>query len=128
MTGNRPTERSFGISVGSVTAGVAALLWWRGYPAAGVVPAIVGTLLIVLGRFAPAALRAPNRIWWRFAQTLGWVNTRILLALFFAVVLTPVGVVMRLFGRNPLRALHAHSNWGPYPARRRDPKHYDRMF
>lgn len=128
MTGSLPTERSFGVGVGSVAVVAAALLWWRGYPSIGLVLLIVGTLLIVLGRVAPSALRVPNRIWWRFAQTIGWVNARVLLTLFFALVLTPVGVAMRLFGRNPLRALHAQSNWGPYPVRRRDPKHYERMF
>ena len=89
---------------------------------------LVGTLLIVLALLAPFALRIPNRIWWRVAQAIGWVNARVLLTLFFAVVLTPAGAVMRLIGHNPLRALQANSNWGPYPARRADPKHYDRMY
>ena len=89
---------------------------------------VVGTLLVGLGLVAPVALRVPNRLWWRVAQAVGWVNTRILLTLFFAVVLTPVGVVMRLFGRNPLRGADAQTNWTPYPARRRDPRHYERLF
>ena len=54
------------------------------------------------------------------------MNARILLTIFFALVLTPVGVVMRLFGRNPLRPVRADSNWGAYPAR--SAKHYEKMF
>lgn len=88
----------------------------------------LGGVLVVLGRVAPWTLRVPNRYWWRVAQVLGWINTRVLLTLFYALVLTPVGVVMRAFGRNPLRPTEAHTSWSPYAARRRDPKHYEKMF
>lgn len=123
-----PTERSFGRGVGSVCIGAAALVWWRGHPIVSMVLLVVGTLLVGLGFVAPAALRVPNRLWWRVAQTVGWVNTRVLLTLFFASVLTPVGVAMRLFGRNPLRGADAQTNWTPYPARRRDARHYEHLF
>ena len=88
----------------------------------------VGGVLLVLGLLAPPLLRLPNRIWWRFAQTLGWVNSRILLTVFFAVVLTPIGLVMRALGRNPLESKATTSNWTPYPARHGDAKHFEHMF
>lgn len=128
MQGRTPTERAFGTSVGSVCLGLGALLAWRGSSAAGPMLIALGALLVVLGRLAPSALRVPNRYWWRFAQVLGWINARVLLTLFYALVLTPVGVSMRLFGRNPLRPSHTHTNWGSYSARRRAPTHYEQMF
>ena len=123
-----PTERSFGLGVGGVCIGLAALFWWRGYPTVGLVLLVTGTLLVGFGLVAPSALRVPNRVWWRVAQVVGWVNTRILLTAFFAVVLTPVGVVMRLFGRNPLRGAGVRTNWTSYPARRRDSRHYEHLY
>ena len=72
--------------------GAAAFVWWRGSPTLGLVLLVTGTLLLGLGLVAPSALRVPNRLWWRVALAVGWVNTRILLTLFFAVVLTPVGI------------------------------------
>lgn len=128
MQAHTPSERTFGTSVGLAFAGLGALLAWRGASAIGPSLAALGVLLVVLGRAAPSALRVPNRYWWRFAQTLGWINTRVLLTAFYALVLTPVGLVMRLAGRNPLRPAKADSGWAPYPPRRRDPKHYERMF
>ncbi len=128
MTGQLPTERSFGIGVGGVCIGLASLFWWRGSPTTGAVLLGTGTLLVGFGFVAPMALRVPNRVWWRVAQVVGWVNTRILLTVFFAVVLTPVGTVMRLFGRNPLRGAGGQTNWTSYPARRRDSRHYERLF
>lgn len=128
MPSHIPTERSFGLSVGSVCLAASALFLWRGYPTVSLVLLVVGGLLVGFALVAPSALRVPSRYWWRFAQVLGWVNTRLLLTLFFALVLTPVGVLMRLFGRNPLQPAQPETSWSPYSARRRNPKHYDQMF
>lgn len=128
MAARLPTERSFGLSVGCVCLAAAALAWWRAHPTFSLILLVVGALLVGFGLAAPSALRVPNRVWWRFAQALGWMNARVLLTLFFAVVLTPVGVTMRMFGRNPLRGLRAQTNWRPYAARRRDPRHYEHLF
>ncbi len=121
-----PGERAFGLSVGSVCLAAALLVLWRGRLAVAAPLFAVGILLVVCGYFAPSVLRVPNRVWWRFAQALGWVNTRIILTVFFGLVLTPVGVVMRMLGRNPLRARDALTNWSP--ARRRDARHYEHLF
>ena len=128
MTGKVPSERSFGLSVGTVCLLLAAWMAWRGSASAWMAPAGVGATLVVLGAIAPALLRGPNRVWWRFAQVLGWINSRIILGLFFLLVLTPVGLVMRIFGRNPLHAMRGPTNWGTYPSRIRNPRHYERMF
>jgi len=128
MIAGLPTERSFGLSIGGASLAAGALLLWRGYATVALVLLGAGGLLVGLALVAPSALRVPNRWWWRFAQALGWINARILLTLFFALVLTPVGMVMRLFGRNPLRPTEAQTGWGAYSVRRRDPKHYERMF
>lgn len=42
------------------------------------------------------------RGWMKFAHALGWVNTRILLSLFFFLIITPVAVAMRLLGKDIL--------------------------
>jgi hypothetical protein len=125
---SRTPERSFGLGVGGVCLVAAACLIWRGRQDAGLVLGVTGLLLVALGRIWPAALGVPSRVWWRFAHLLGWVNARVLLTLFFALVLTPAGVLMRLVGRNPLRAAGADTNWNACSARRRDPKHYEHLF
>jgi len=64
----------------------------------------------------------------RLAHVLGWVNSRVLLTALFFLVLTPMGLVLRLAGRDPLRLRRREgSGWSPYPPRFRDPKHYERM-
>lgn len=128
VTTRVPSERSFGLTVGVVCAAIGAFRWWRGHGLSGAVLAVVGAALVGAALVAPGALRIPNRIWWRIAQVLGWINTRVLLTAFFFLLLTPVGYVMRLLGRNPLRPAWASTSWSAYSDRRRDPKHYEHMF
>ncbi len=39
----------------------------------------------------------------KIGHMLGWVNTRVILGIFFYVLLTPMGLVMRLFRADPMR-------------------------
>jgi hypothetical protein len=128
MPNGYPTERSFGLTMGSVSLALAGVAWWRGHPLIAMVLLSSGLGLMSFALNAPSMLAVPNRLWWRFAQTLGRLNARILLSVFFVGVLTPIGVAMRLFGRNVLTAHRPHTNWRPYPSRRSDSKHYEHLF
>jgi hypothetical protein len=64
------------------------------------------------------------------AEILGFVSTRIILAFVFFFVVTPIGVVKRIFGWDPLgrRSGPAESYWRPYSERQHNPRHYEKMF
>jgi hypothetical protein len=128
MAGKIPSERSFGLSVGIASIVFGALLAWRGHDRTAMVIAAIGAVLVAGGLLAPAALRGPNRVWWRFATILGWINSRILLTVFFFAVLTPTGLVMRLFRRSPLRPVRNDTNWSGCDGRRRERQHYEHLY
>lgn len=122
-------ERSFGLSVGVVLIGIAALLLWRERPGAAEIVGVAGALLMVFGRFAPAALKWPSAAWWRFAMILGYINARIILTVVFVVLLTPIGLIWRLIGRDPVARRRKHwPGWVPHPERYRRADHYTRMY
>lgn len=78
-------------------------LTWRGSnPLVTRTLLIVGGVLVVLGLVYARALVWPNRVWMRFAEALSYVSTRIILAVVFFVVLTPIGIVRRATGWDPL--------------------------
>ena len=130
-TGTLRREREFGLVVGAISAAIGG--WWlyRGrFGVGGKSLLLAGLLLVTLGLLRPAALRYPYRLWMRLAEGMSFVMTRVILAIVFFGVVTPIGLLRKLTGGDPLRrrASSAQSYWWPYPARQRDPKHYERMF
>ena len=95
--------RRFGLVTGAIFIGLFAVVphfykhkaWphWPFYPA---VP------LIVMGLIYPRALGPVHRIWMKLGLALGFVNTRIILGVVFFVVLTPLGLLRRIFGKDSL--------------------------
>lgn len=69
-------------------------IWDLSYP---LWPWIVGAILSTAALARPGSLRPVFRVWMRFAEVLGWINTRIILGLIFYVLFVPFGLVMRLF-------------------------------
>jgi hypothetical protein len=122
-------ERSFGLSVGGVLLALAVLLVWRHHPLRAEVAGAVGAILVASALVHAPLLKYPSAAWWRFAKALGWVNARVLLTVLFAIVLTPLSIVWALIGKDPLgRRRERWNGWSAYPARYRDPRHYERMY
>ena len=122
-------ERSFGVSVGSVLCVIAVLLAWRGRQTRAEWIGALGAVLLVLGLVRPSLLKWPSAAWWRFALALGYVNARVLLTVLFALVLTPLALLWRVTGKDPLaRRRDRWPGWTTYPARYRDSKHYRKMY
>ena len=122
-------ERAFGVSVGGVLMVIALVLLWRARIARAEVVGGVGLTLVMFGWLRPAWLKRPSDAWWAVATVLGWINARVLLSIAFFLVLTPIGLLMRARGRDPMaRRRLAYRGWTPYADRYRDRKHFDRMF
>ena len=124
-------EREFGLLVGGVLLALGG--WWfaRGrFPVVAPVLLCVGALLVLLGAIYPKSLILPNRLWMGMAEAMGYVMTRVILALVFFLIVTPIGLLRRLTGGDPLgrRAARTESYWKPYTERRSDVKHYEKMY
>jgi hypothetical protein len=122
-------EREFGLLVGAVFTLLGAWWFYRGKFATAVyVFTIAGAALIILGATLPRLLVVPRKFWMKFAEGLSYVSSRIILAIVFFLVLTPIGLVKRATGWDPLqrRSGSRESFWETYPAR--NPKHYERMY
>jgi hypothetical protein len=123
-------DRKFGWTVGGVFAVLGALLLWRHRTPAGAAFASLGGALLLLAAAAPALLASPHRGWLAFAKLLGCVNSAVFLFLTFFLVLSPLGFLLRLFGRDELRRRGPApaTMWEPYPERNLDPKHYEKIW
>jgi hypothetical protein len=94
--------RRFGVvmTVGLVVVGI--LLLWRGRMLG---PYVVGlaALFLLTGLLLPRALIPVERVWMRFARVFGIVMTYVLLTLTFYIIITPMGVLLRLLGKDLLQ-------------------------
>ena len=94
--------RRFAFTVGIAMLVLAGVLMWRGKRVAASMVGGAGALLIIAGLVAPTRLGPIERAWYALAAAISKVTTPIVMGVLYFVVLTPVGLLMRLLGRNPL--------------------------
>ena len=94
--------RQFGLLVGGIFGliGLWPLVWRHQSPRLWAVALAVALVLPALA--APRILAPAHRAWMALAEALAWINTRILLGVVFFGVVTPIGLLMRLRGRDPM--------------------------
>jgi uncharacterized membrane protein len=77
---------------------------WRGAADAWAISALTAGLVIgVAGLVRPMLLRWVFTGWMMLAFPIGWTISKVVLALMFFVMFTPVALVFRAIGRDPLR-------------------------
>jgi len=90
--------RKFGITIGIILVMIAGFLFWKEKESFQIF-LTVGAVLCIFGVVIPVILKPIYWIWMIFATILGWIMTRIILSILFYVILTPIGLIPRLFGK-----------------------------
>lgn len=100
---DRRRLRDFGLLVGGILTviGLYPLILSNGEPRIWALAAAV--LLGVPAVVKPSLLQPFYRVWMFAGHLLGWVNTRIILAVLYYLMFMPVGFLMRRFSGDPLR-------------------------
>ena len=127
---SRKELRNFGLLFSAVATIVAGLLVYKGNTA-WPWPLVLTGFFGISGLFLPVLLRPIHTGWMKFAQALAWLNTRVLLGLFFFLVITPVGLGMRLFGKDLLEQRFDKGSASYWKKRAARPFHagdYERLF
>ena len=107
--------RRFGISIGlALPLLLMGLLPWLFDYRIPLWPVLIPLWLLPLAAVAPGLLYYPYRIWMAVFGVLGIINTYLILTLVFVLLITPMGLVLRLLGKlqyQKKRSVHDHSNW-----------------
>jgi hypothetical protein len=91
--------RKFGLSVGIVLVILAFILDYFGKSSYLYFRAI-GGVLILSSVIAPILLLPLQKIWMSLAVVLGFFMTRVILFVLFYLILTPIGLIARIFGKD----------------------------
>ena len=91
--------RSFRVTIGIILLLVAGFLFYREKESFQTFLYIAG-VFIGLALILPSMLKPIYILWMTFAVILGWFMTRVILSLLFYVIITPIGLVLRIFGKD----------------------------
>lgn len=93
--------RKFGITMACASGLFGAVALWRGH-SLHVFFWGAGAFFLVFGLVLPAALKPVQKVWMTLALLLGWVMSRVILTVTFFVAVTPIGLALRLGGKDLL--------------------------
>jgi hypothetical protein len=122
--------RDFGITFFVVFALIGGLFLYKGR-SLGYICFAVGILFVVLGRWAPGCLKPVHKAWMTLALVLGFFTSRLILCILYYCVVTPIGVIMRLFGKDLLDQRwdkEASSYWIKKERKSFDKEQYKKLY
>jgi hypothetical protein len=97
-----PSDRKFGLTLGSILA-VIAVVKVIEHSVWGAITGVLAAILIRSALVRPALLSTPNHIWLKLGLLLHRIVNPIIMAILFYSTITPIGLLMRALGKDPLR-------------------------
>lgn len=96
------SDRSFGLVMAVFFAVIAfwpairggQVRWWT---------VAAALILLILALSRPRILHVANRLWMKLALLISKVTNPVILALMYCLAFVPIGMMMRLSGKDPLR-------------------------
>ena len=92
--------RRFGVVAGITWGTLSFLLWKKQGSGVCLYLFFFSLFLLITGLVKPQILKPIYKIWTGFTHFLGGVNTRVILGVIFFLVVTPLGFILRLLGKD----------------------------
>lgn len=122
--------RKFGITLGVVFGLLGALFFWRAKPFYCQMLAVSGFFLF-FGLAFPIILKPIYKVWMGIALVLGFIMTGVILSVLFYLMITPIGLLSKLCGKDSLdltRDKLAKSYWIQRKKIKFEKSNYERQF
>ena len=100
---NLPTNHKFGWFFAAVFALLAVYAKWKAWGEAAAVALILSAFFAIVTVVSPKLLSPLNRLWYGLGLLLGKIVSPIVLGVIFFVLITPISLITRLFGRDELK-------------------------
>ena len=101
ITEIKPTRkniRNFGVTIGLFLMILGGILFWKEIEDY-IIVTFVGIVFIVCGLGLPRILKPIYLFWMIVSSILGWVMTRVVLSILFFTMITLIGLISKLFGK-----------------------------
>jgi uncharacterized membrane protein len=101
---DRSGLRQFGITTGVIVAVLFGVFFpWLLEAGFVLWPWVLCGLLALMGLVAPMSLRPVYQLWMRFGLMMSRFTTPLIMGLVFYLVITPVALIMKVLGKDPMR-------------------------
>jgi hypothetical protein len=129
----RDARRKFGLVFSLILTVIALISLWRGRESW-----VWGSLLGLAAFFLVSSLLAPVLLapfyagMLRLSRYMGWLNTRIILIVLYYLIFTPVALIYRIVGRDPLSRKFEPEKQSYWIKKERDDRdvasHFEKQF
>ena len=101
---DRSGLRQFGITTGVIVAGLFGVFFpWLLNLGFVLWPWVLCGILALMGLVAPMSLRPVYKVWMRFGLMMSRFTTPLIMGLVFFLVITPVALIFKILGKDPMR-------------------------
>ncbi len=121
--------RKFGLTMGIAFGLIGGLTAWRGHEAVWPWFAALAGFFLLFGFVWPTGLKPVQKAWMTLALLMGFVMSRVILTVLFYLAFAPIGIILRLMGKDLLdmkRDRGETSYWKAHKARSKED--YENQF
>jgi multisubunit Na+/H+ antiporter MnhG subunit len=122
--------RSFGITFGIIFLIIAGFLYYQEKDSFQLFIYLAGSFS-GLGIILPIILKPFYMVWMIFAVILGWFMTKVILSLLFYLIITPIGLFLRIIGKDLLdlkEKKQQKSYWNMRNSEEEQNQNYEKQF
>jgi hypothetical protein len=122
--------RQFGITIGVILGLLGCFFIWRQKEWCYYF-IIISFVFLLFGLVLPLLLKPVHKVWMTLAIFMGWCMTGVILGVLFYLVVTPIGLLMRLCGKDFLDRKFdstVQSYWVQRKAVKSEKRNYENQF
>lgn len=94
--------KQFGLTLGIILFVFGVIHFFKGRAIWYIPFFLISVLSICAALVMPVSLKKPYSVFMKIAHALGWFNTRVILIAVYFFLLTPIALIIRMLGKDPL--------------------------
>lgn len=122
--------RSFGVTFAIIFLTIAGFLYYQEKDSFHLFIYLAGSFS-GLGFILPIVLKPFYMVWMIFAAILGWFMTKMILSLLFSIIITPIGLFLKILGKDLLdlkEQKNKKSYWNIRNSEEEQNQNYEKQF
>ncbi|MBS3913190.1 MAG: hypothetical protein KG003_01725 [Bacteroidetes bacterium] len=125
---NKSGEKKFGNTIGVILLIFGVYFWYKKSDVLGDYLIIIGGVFLGLAYYFPVALRPLNKAWFYFGMWLQKITNPIILGFVFFVLIFPVALIRKLFGKGIKRKFSRNQAESYWKQREKDTVRFETIF